>query len=270
MQSKDDVIEIDLQELVMLLLHWLWLLVLCGVVAGAIGFMVCKLTVTPWYESTTRVYILYRNSEQSVSYSEMQLSSTLAKNFAPMIKSRTVLEKVIEICGLNESFESLSGRVKVSPVNDTNLIAITVTDADPAMAQLLASEIRTEAAKHIVEVMDLQAANTETEANLPKGPAGPNARKWGMIGALLGAFACAAILVIQYLLDDSIKSAEDVEKYLGLSTLAMIPVAEQPDKRKKKKGHHEHVDSEMAKAVDEEAANMDLVVQELKTDREEE
>ena len=155
MQSKDDVIEIDLQELVMLLLHWLWLLVLCGVVAGSIGFMVCKLTVTPWYESTTRVYILYRNNDQSVSYSEMQLSSTLAKNFAPMIKSRTVLEKVIDICGLNESFESLSGRVKVTTVNDTNLIAITVTDADPAMAQLLASEIRTEAAKHIVEVMDL-------------------------------------------------------------------------------------------------------------------
>ena len=265
MQSKDDVIEIDLQELVMLLFHWLWLLALCGIVAGLVGFLACKLTVTPWYESTTRIYILNRNNDSVVSYQDLQSSTLLTKNYSPLIKSRAVLEKVIETCGLQETFESLSSRVKVATVNDTNLIAITVTDADPSMAQLLAKEVRLEASEHIVEVMKVEAANLETEANLPTRPAGPNAKKWGLIGALLGVFACAAILAIQYLLDDTIKSAEDVERYLGLSTLAMIPVVEKNDKTKKKSGHREHFDSEMVKAVDEENANMDVVVQDLKS-----
>ena len=271
MQSKDDVIEIDLQELFMLLFHWLWLLILCGVVTATIGFAWCKLTVTPWYESTTRIFILNRANESTVSYSDLQTSNQLTKNYTPLIKSRDVLEKVIETCGLTESYESLAGRVKVATVGDTNLISITVTDSDPAMAQLLAKEVRIEASDHIKKVMEVQAANLETEANLPKRPSGPSAKKWGMIGGLLGVFVCAAILVIQYLLDDSIKSAEDIEKYLGLSTLAMIPIVDKDEKHKKKKEKsHEHFDSDMVKAVDEEAANMDLVVQDLKSDNGEE
>ena len=269
MQSKDDVIEIDLQELVGLLIHWLWLLILCGLVAGTVGFIACKMMVTPWYESTTRVYVLNRNSEQNVSYSDLQVSTQLTKNYVPLIKSRDVMEKVIATCGLEESFESLSGRVKVATVSDTNLISITVTDADPAMAQLLAKEVRIEASEHIVNVMKVDAVNLETEANLPTRPSGPSAKKWGMIGALLGVFVVAAILVIQYLLDDTIKSAEDVERYLGLSTLAMIPIAEQTDKHKKKSGSREHFDSEMMKAADEENDSMDVVVQDLKIDEEE-
>ena len=265
MQNKDDVIEIDLQELVGLLIHWLWLLVLCGAVCGIAGLLICKLTITPMYESTTRIFILNRNNNSTtVSYSDLQTSTQLTKNYTPLIKSRDVLERVIEKCGLEQSYEGFASRVSVSTVGDTSLIAITVTDADPAMAQLLAKEVRILASEHIKDVMDIEAANLETEANLPTRPSSPSAKRWTMIGGLLGVFVCAAILVIQYLLDDTIKSAEDVERYLGLSTLAMIPVVEQNDKHKKKKSHSEHFDSEMVKAVDEENnANMDLVVQDL-------
>lgn len=267
MQNKEDVIEIDLQELVGLLIHWLWLLILCGVVTGMAGFLICKLMITPQYESTTRIFILNKNNAATVSYSDLQTSTQLTKNYTPLIKSRDVLESVIEKCGLNEKYESFASRVSVATVGDTSLIAITVTDPDPAMAQLLAKEVRILASEHIKQVMEIQAANLETEANLPTSPSSPSAKRWTLIGALLGVFACAAILVIQYLLDDTIKSAEDVERYLGLSTLAMIPIAEQNDKHKKKKSHSEHFSSEMVKAVEEENnANMDLVVQDLKVD----
>lgn len=267
MQNKEDVIEIDLQELVGLLIHWLWLLILCGAVTGIAGLLICKLLITPQYESTTRIFILNKNNAATVSYSDLQTSTQLTKNYTPLIKSRDVLESVIEKCGLNETYESLAKRVSVATVGDTSLIAITVTDPDPAMAQLLAKEVRILASDHIKAVMEIQAANLETEANLPTSPASPSAKRWTLIGALLGVFVCAAILVIQYLLDDSIKSAEDVERYLGLSTLAMIPIAEQNDKHKKKKSHSEHYSSEMVKAVEEESsANMDLVVQDLKVD----
>lgn len=269
MQSKEDVIEIDLQELVGLLLHWLWLLILCGAVTGIAGFLICKFAITPQYESTTRIFILNKNNAATVSYTDLQTATQLTKAYTPLIKSRDVLEKVIDTCGLNMTYETFADRVKVATVGDTTLIAITVTDPDPAMAQLLAKEVRDEARDHIMEVMEIQAANLETEANLPTKPSGPSARKWTMIGALLGIFVCAAILVIQYLLDDTIKSAEDVERYLNLSTLAMIPIAEQNDKRGKKKGSspREHFDEELVRAVDEENANMDLVVQDLKMEQ---
>lgn len=269
MQDKDDVIEIDLQELFALLLRWIWLIVICGVVSALMGLLICLLFVTPKYQSTTRIFILNRNNDATISYTDLQLSTTLTKNYGPLIKSRDVLEKVIEICGLDEKYESLLNRVSVETVGDTSLIAITVTDPDPSMAQLLAKEIRIAASEHIKEVMEIQAANLETEANLPEKPSSPSKTKWTLIGGILGVFACCAVLIIQFLLDDTIKSAEEVEKYLGLSTLAMIPVLDEGDKDKKKKAHSGHFDSGMTRMTEDETSDMDIVVQDLKVQRKE-
>lgn len=267
--KEEDVIEIDLQELISLLLHWLWLIVICGLVTAIAGLLICKFMVTPMYKSTTRIFILNKNNSTTVSYSDLQTSTQLTKNYAPLIKSRDVLESVIATCGIDETFESFSEKVKVETVGDTSLIAITVTDADPAMAQLLAKEVRIVASEHIKQVMEIQAANLETEANLPTKPSGPSVMKWAVVGGMVGVLACCAVLIIQFLMDDTIKSAEEVEKYLGLSTLAMIPIIEQNDKDKKKK-RTEHFDAGMVRAVEEDSADMDIVVQDLRAGRREE
>ena len=271
---EEDEIEIDLQELFGLLLHWAWLIILCGIVAAVAGLLICKLAVTPMYKSSTRVFILNKdNNNATISYSDLQTSSQLTKDYAHLIKGRTVLEQVLETCELEESYESFSNRVAVETISDSRLISITVTDPDPRMAQLLAKEIRVVASEHIMQVMEIQAVNLETEANLPTHPSSPSTMKWTAVGGLLGAFVCAMILIIQFLLDDTIKSAEDVEKYLGLSTLAMIPVRETAEKNRKKKEHREHFDPALVKAVDEQEGSgdvMDVVVQELNVGRKEE
>ena len=241
--DKNDVIEIDLGEVVGLLLYWWWLIALCGVLTAAVGFGVSKFVITPQYESTTKVYILNANEGGTLTYSDVQLGSQLTKDYAQLITGRYVLEKVIQTCGLEESYGSLSRRVAVQALTDTRIIAITVTDEDPVMAQLLADEIRKEAAEHIKNVMDIQAVNVVETANLPESPASPSVMKWTAMGALVGFFICAMILVIRFLVDDTIKTGDDVEKYLGLSTLAMIPIIEREGgkskKEKKHRGSHE-------------------------------
>ncbi|MBR1931131.1 MAG: protein-tyrosine kinase [Lachnospiraceae bacterium] len=235
MQNNDDVIEIDLKELFGLVIHWLWLIVLCGLLAGAVGFAISKFVITPQYASTTKVYILNRQNSDTLTYSDLQMGSQLTKDYAQLIKSRDVLEAVIRAATLNESYNSFASRVTVETLTDTRIIAITVTDDNPAMAQYLADEIRTIAADHIKNVMDIQAVNVAEMANLPTAPASPSVTKWTAIGFLLGAFLSAMIIIIQFLVDDTIKTSEDVERYLGLSTLAMIPTKEDESKKKRRK-----------------------------------
>lgn len=230
--NTDDVIEIDLQELVMLLVHRLWLIILCGILTGVIGFIVSKFAITPMYESTTKVYILNKQDNNTVTYSDVQLGTQLTADYAQLIKGRDVLEPVIKKCGLTESYGAFAERITVQTLTNTRIIAITVTDADPVMAQFIANEIRKVAAEHIKNVMDIQAVNVAEEAYLPAEPSSPNILKWTAIGALLGIFLCAMIVIIRFLMDDTIKTSEDIEKYLGLSTLAMIPIIGQEDKRK--------------------------------------
>ena len=232
--DKNDVVEIDLGEIMGLLLYWWWLVIGCGLITALIGFGVSKFLLTPQYESTTKVYILNTNEGGTVTYSDVQLGSQLTKDYAQLITGRYVLEKVIETCGLEESYADLSRRVAVQALTDTRIIAITVTDENPMMAQLLADEVRKEAAEHIKNVMDIQAVNVVETANLPESPASPSVMRWTAMGALVGIFVCAMILIIRFLIDDTVKTADDVEKYLGLSTLALIPVIEHDSDRVKK------------------------------------
>ena len=91
------------------------------------------------------------------------------------------------------------------------------------------------AGEHIQNVMDIDAVNVVEPANLPTEKASPSVAKWTLFGGAAGVLLVCVIILILYLLDDSIKSSDDVEKYLGLSTLALIPVAMEEDSVKKGK-----------------------------------
>lgn len=240
MENREDVIEIDLQELFGIVLHHLWLIILSGIVAGTIGFCVSFFLLTPQYESTTKIYILTKQNSNTVTYSDMQLGTQLTKDYTELIKTRDVLERVIINCGLQESYEKFADRVKVSAISDTRIVSITVRDADPAMAQQIAGEICKEAAEHIKNVTDIEAVNVAEEANLPLKPADPSIPKWTVIGALLGMLLAGGIVVLRFLLDDTVKTSEDVERYLGLSTLAMIPIIDEEKSQNGKKNKKKH------------------------------
>lgn len=237
--NQVDEIEIDLREVFILLISKCWLIILVGIVTAAIGFGISAFLIPPTYESTTKIYILNKQQENTVTYSDVQLGTQLTKDYAELIKSRLVLEKVIHKLQLETiyegmDYEALLDKVSVTTPTDTRILAITVTDLDPVMAMEIANSIREEAAVHIKNVMDIEAVNVVETANLPVEKAGPSVFKWTAIGGVLGAFFVTAIILIFFFLDDTIKTGDDVEKYLGLSTLALIPLDTQNGHQKAK------------------------------------
>lgn len=219
-----DTIEIDLVEIFNVLLHKLWLILASGIVTGVAAFVFSAIIMTPQYESTTKVYILNKQEGTTISYSDAQLATQLTKDYKELITCRYVLESAIEECGLEEGYASLRDRITVQNTTDTRIISITVKDPSPQQAKYIADSVRDIASKHIKEVMNIEAVNVVDEANLPTEPSEPSVLKWTALGMLAGCAICGGIIVVIHLLDDTIKNAEDVEKYLGLSTLAMIPV----------------------------------------------
>ena len=235
--ANDDAIEIDLQELFFFLLHRLWILLLFALIGGAIAFSYTKFLVTPMYQSDTSIYILSKqNNNGNVTYSDLQLGTQLTKDYSKLITSRRVMEGVINELDLEGTISALQKSISVTNLTDTRIIQISVKNPDPVTAQILADEVRDQASVVIKEVMDIEAVNIVDRANLPVNPVSPSLKKNVLIGAAVGFMLIAMIFVIQFLLDDSIKSTEDVEKYLGLSTLAVIPVFADGDT--KKSGKH--------------------------------
>lgn len=244
--NRDDEIEIDLSEVFGLLWHKLWILLISGIVCAVAGFVLSFFVIPPQYESTTKIYILNRQNSNTVTYSDTQLATSLTKDYEELVTSRTVLEAIIKKFGLDQTYEEMEQHVSVENTVDTRIISITVKDPDPHMAQSIANAIRDVAATHIQKVMDIEAVNVVDEANLPDTPSEPSVPKWTAIAALIGLLLSSMIIILRYLTDDTIKTSDDIEKYLSMSTLAMIPVIEEDDKRKRKSSDVRHRQSDKA------------------------
>lgn len=238
--SSDDEITIDLAELFGVLWHWIWLILLVALLFGGAAYAFSKFVIPEEFQSTTKIYVLDKESGSGgqSTYTDLQVGSQLTKDYAELITSRTVIEKVIADNHLESvyDYKEFLKKVEVNTPTDTRIVSITVTDTNPALAQALADDIRVEASDLIIDTMQINAVNTYEVANLPTEKSAPSCSKWALIGVLLGALLVGGIVTLQYILDDTIKTSEDIEQYLGLSTLALIPLDENIGGAEKGKG----------------------------------
>lgn len=235
-RENNNEIEFDLLEIVHILFSRFWIIICAGFVTALLCFAISAYVLAPVYESTTKIYILNKTDNTTVTYTDVQMGTQLTKDYAELINSRYVLEKVIEQLSLEDmEYEDLMHEVSVNTPVDTRIVSITVEHTNPELAMRIANCIREVAGEHIQNVMDIEAVNVVEKANMPMEKSGPSVVKWTMIGGIAGAFLACAVILIIFLLDDTIKCSEDVEKYLGLSTLALIPVISEDDTSKKRK-----------------------------------
>ena len=224
--NRDDVIEIDLVELLGVILHNLWIIIVSGVIVAAAALLVSYFIITPKYESVTKIYVISKTNADTMTYSDLQAGSTLTKDYKELVKSRPVLEEVIAETGIDVELKDLEEQITVEVPTDTRIVSITVEDKDPYEARIIADSVRIAASKHIQEVMDTEAVNVVEEASLPIEKSSPSILKNTAIGYAVGLFLAIAIVIINYIMDDTIKTPDDVEKFLGVSVLGSIPYSE--------------------------------------------
>lgn len=233
--NQDDEIEIDIKELFFVVKKKLWVLILTGMLGAVISGIFTATMMKPVYTSSTMLYIMNKTTTLT-SLTDLQLGSQLTKDYKVMITSRPVTGKVIENLDLNLEHEELLQKLNVQNPQDTRIITISVNDHDPYMAKSIADEMATVAARRMAEIMDTVPPSIVEEGHVPTKQTSPNLAKNAFIGGLLGLFLATMIVLTLYILNDSIKTPEDVEKYLGLNVLGTIPVFETGEvKRGKKK-----------------------------------
>lgn len=226
----DDEVEIDLKELLFELLnHWVVILLTTVLVAG-IAFCVSKFIMVPQYESTAELYV-FSKSTSITSLADIQIGSNLTNDYSVVAKGRPVLEQVINNLGLEESYQGLYNKVALNNPSNSRILQITVTDEDPNQAKLIADEIATVVARYIAEKMNQEAPTIISYGYADGGAVSPNTLKNTMIGAIAGGFLAVAVVVICYLLNDTIMSTEDIENKLKLNVLGTLPLEEDAEDR---------------------------------------
>lgn len=234
-QRQNDEIEIDLQELFFVLLERIWAIVLTTVI-GAVAAAVLTVTMlTPMYSSSTMIYIKQNTDLSSLSMTDLQVGAALTNDYMVLVTSRPVVNKVISNLELDMEYEEFVGHVSVNNPSNTRILTITVQNEDAYMAKTIVDDLTKVMISRTAEIMSTTEPRIVEEGTVNEIPVSPSMQKNVVIGALLGMLLMAAGVIVRYLMNDSIKTAEDVEKYLGLNTLGTIPMQEGMSKKEEKK-----------------------------------
>lgn len=217
--------EIDLLDLLFFLKKKVLVILAAFLLCAGLGFFVTVFMMDTEYTANTRIYILNRTSETNVSYSDFQVSNQLLDDYVVLITGENVTKKVISQMGLDLTHGQLVDMISVTAPSDTRVIQISVTDTSAERAANIANTVREIASVQIKEIMAVDAVNLVYEAAVPQTKSGPSVSKNTLIGGLAGLVLAVGVYVVIYLLDDTLRTEEDVEKHLGLSVLGVIPVS---------------------------------------------
>ena len=221
---NEDEIEIDLGELFFALLNKWYLIALSGMACALICLLMTMFLIPEKFVSKTSIYIYNQQNENNMTYNDLQTGSTLTKDYEILVKGRNVLENVIEKLDLDLTYKKLNKMVSVSVPSNTRIVEIAVETTDPYLSRDIADAVREISSKNIAEVMGVDAVNVVEKANLPEEKSSPSVLKFTLLGAIAGVFLACATVVFLTIINDTICTQDDVEKYLDLSTIGIIPL----------------------------------------------
>ena len=222
MYRENEEIEIDLLELFYVLRKNIVAIILASLIGtavfGAYSFLIAK----PVYESTAKLYILSQSTSLT-SFADIQISNSLAKDYEEMIFSRPVVMQVAQNLNLDYTYGQLKSMLSVSNPADTRCLNIVCHSNDVQEAADIANEFATVAKRQISDIMDTDEPALYESAIANDNPIKPEKLKNMLIGFMLGFIIACGVIIVRYMLNDSLKSEDDIEKFLGLNTLASIP-----------------------------------------------
>ena len=222
-RNDNEEMEIDLLELLMVMKKHLAAILLAGIVGLVIMFACTTILMTPLYSASSMMYVMPDNSNSNSStLSDMQVGQQLTSDYSSMIESRSFMEDVIK-------------KLNLTNPTSSRILQVTVNDPNPQTAADIANEVASVAESKLKEITGMQAIKIYEEAAVPEKPSSPSLKKNCALGLLAGIVLAMAVITVLYLMDDTIKTEDDIEKYLGMTTLAVLPYNGKKQQRHAKK-----------------------------------
>lgn len=212
----------ELRGYIELLRRRWWILLLGPILAGASAYAVSD-SMTPTYAATATILVNQTQVPGIVQYNDILTSERLTNTYAELVDRDIVIRTAIERLGLDVSEATLAGKVHVTVVRNTQLLKVTARDPSPQLAASIANGVsQAFIDSNQPEVSQPGTVSIAEQAKAPSSPVSPNIPLNVTLGALLGLIVAAALVALREYLDDTVKSAAEVEALPGLSTMGVI------------------------------------------------
>jgi len=228
MLENHDEIEIDLKRLSGALLQKSWLIGIVSVVCALAMLLGTLLLVTPKYQSSTMFYVNNNSmslgdAAVSITSADISASRGLVKSYIVILNSRETLVDVIDYAEVNRTYGQLKKMITADAVDSTEIFEVVVTSTDPQEAEKIASAIAYILPKRISNIIEGTSAKIVDSAVIASRPSSPSYSRNAILGFLAGFVLSAGIIVLWVLLDNTIRTEDDVAQCSKYPVLAAIP-----------------------------------------------
>ena len=180
--------------------------------------------VSKKYESTARIFPKPEVNEGIVDYSQINSNNSMTKNYVALLGGNNIQSKVAK--ELNVDTNVVSSALSISNETDTQIISISATTTDPQLSKKIVDTTVDVFTNEVKETLNINNITTVDDAKLQTSPVSPSVPKNIVIGGLVGAILSIGIIFIRFMLDNRLHTQEDVEKYLEIPNLGVIPYFE--------------------------------------------
>ncbi len=223
MQGDDREIEIDLLDLFSYYRRKIVWIIGAFLIGAIVAALITQFVITPKYTATSTMYMVSSSSGAAVDLTDLTVGQSLSSDYVELVKTRPIVEDVINELKLDYEYEDLVEMMDIAAVTDTRILKINVTSEDPKEAAAIANSLASKAEIELPNLMDTPKPHIAESAIVPVNHSYPSLTKNTMIGALLLMLIVLAALTVMYLMDDTIKSAEELEKVFGIMPLTVVP-----------------------------------------------
>ena len=224
--------EIDIKDFLRYLKKFIIPMIVVAILAVGATFFYDANIKKPMYKTSTTVVLAQQTSENTSAstLNDININQKLVTTYSEIVKSKLVLQQVIDSLNLDTDVDSLSKHVTVTAVDDTEILKISVEDAEPESAAKIANKIAEVFSAEIVNIYKLNNVSTIDHAQTPENVSNNTTVRDSLIALLIAVFGVTAISFVIYYFDDTIKYSEDLETKIGLPVVGKIVKSDTPRK----------------------------------------
>ncbi len=222
--------EINLKELFEYFVSKLPIIVIAALLTTLVGIAYGLWIQKPMYNSYTTI-VLTRTDNGStttdgtgITQSDILLNQNLVSTYREIIKSKRILNQVINNLDLNISTDELEKNISVTSEKDTEVIKISVNSSNPTDAKDIANEIERVFSNEIISIYNIKNITIIDYAEEDTTPYNINVPKQIILAFLIGFILACAVIFVTFYFDTTVKSAEEIENKLGLPVLGVVPI----------------------------------------------
>ena len=230
---EDDTSLYSFLKLMTILIKKWWVVLICMLAFGLLGFFFSRFTYTEQYSSQIIFNVSNKDKDIAgsaslyVTQSDAQASGMIANNFKNLVENGndfvTLIQKNIkEKTGKTYDKKHLLRLIDVSLLTDGTLVYITVTSDDKDLASSVSNAIKetySEFTTNVFPTANFTVADNPTDAELLTDT---SMFIYTLAGVVFGAILAILIVVVQSKIKNILLSSEDIQNRYGVNIMAIV------------------------------------------------